>query len=76
MKLHHQISSVGLLIHIYIYDIFVADRSLRPLFPEGFHAETQVSCSLVAFDRVHQPDVLAINAGMCVGSYTTVYLDL
>lgn len=38
------------------------DRSLRPLFPEGFSNDTQIICNLLAVDGVHDPDVLSINA--------------
>uniref|UniRef100_A0A2P2I4N6 polyribonucleotide nucleotidyltransferase n=1 Tax=Hirondellea gigas TaxID=1518452 RepID=A0A2P2I4N6_9CRUS len=38
------------------------DRSIRPLFPEGFKDDTNVIGSLQAVDGVHSPDVIAINA--------------
>lgn len=38
------------------------DRSLRPLFPEGYSYETQVMCNLLAVDGVNDPDVVSINA--------------
>lgn len=38
------------------------DRSVRPLFPEGYFYETQVMCNLLAVDGVNDPDVLSINA--------------
>uniref|UniRef100_A0AAY5EPP8 polyribonucleotide nucleotidyltransferase n=1 Tax=Electrophorus electricus TaxID=8005 RepID=A0AAY5EPP8_ELEEL len=37
------------------------DRSIRPLFPDGYFYETQVLCNILAVDGVHDPDVLAIN---------------
>ncbi|KAG0712446.1 Polyribonucleotide nucleotidyltransferase 1, mitochondrial [Chionoecetes opilio] len=40
----------------------VIDRSVRPLFPEGFQADTQLSCQLLAVDGLHDPDVVSINA--------------
>lgn len=38
------------------------DRSLRPLFPDGYNCETQVMCNLLAVDGVNDPDVISINA--------------
>ncbi|MEX2597421.1 MAG: polyribonucleotide nucleotidyltransferase [Salibacteraceae bacterium] len=35
------------------------DRALRPLFPDDFHAETQVMISLISSDKKIQPDALA-----------------
>jgi polyribonucleotide nucleotidyltransferase len=35
------------------------DRALRPLFPDDFHAETQVMVSLISSDKSIQPDALA-----------------
>ncbi len=36
------------------------DRPIRPLFPEGFFNEVQIICSVLSFDGVNDPDVLAI----------------
>ena len=44
------------------YEILIArlvDRALRPLFPENYHAETQVLISLISADKVSMPDSLA-----------------
>ena len=35
------------------------DRALRPLFPDDFHAETQVMVSLISSGKSVQPDALA-----------------
>lgn len=40
----------------------VIDRSVRPLFPEGYYGDTQLSCQLLAVDGLHEPDVVSINA--------------
>jgi len=40
----------------------LADRPIRPLFPEDFVNEVQVIIYVLSADREHQPDVLAINA--------------
>jgi len=36
------------------------DRPLRPMFEEGLCNEVQVSSTVLSYDNVHQPDVLAI----------------
>jgi len=44
------------------YEILIArlvDRALRPLFPEDFHAETQVLVTLMSGDKNELPDALA-----------------
>src|SRR5215831_17155212 len=41
------------------------DRPIRPLFPEGFHNETQVIALVLSADTENDPDVLAINAASC-----------
>jgi len=35
------------------------DRALRPLFPDDYHADTQVFVSLISSDKVTMPDSLA-----------------
>lgn len=37
----------------------LVDRALRPLFPEDYHAETQVIISLISSDKKDAPDSLA-----------------
>jgi len=48
----------------------VVDRSLRPLFPEGYHYESQIITTLQSFDPQHSDvDVQSINAAstaLCV----------
>jgi polyribonucleotide nucleotidyltransferase len=44
------------------YEILISrliDRALRPLFPDDFHAETQVIVNLISLDREVLPDALA-----------------
>ncbi|TVS97101.1 polyribonucleotide nucleotidyltransferase [Wolbachia endosymbiont of Aedes albopictus] len=38
----------------------VIDRSVRPLFPEGFHDEISVVCNLLTYDTVNPPEVPAL----------------
>ena len=37
----------------------LVDRALRPLFPDDYHAETQVFIQLISADQSAQPDALA-----------------
>jgi len=39
----------------------LADRPLRPLFPDGYFAETQIISLVLSADEEHDPDVLSIN---------------
>ncbi|MEO1086357.1 MAG: polyribonucleotide nucleotidyltransferase, partial [Acidobacteriota bacterium] len=39
----------------------LTDRPLRPLFPKGYFAETQLISFVLSADEEHDPDVLAIN---------------
>jgi len=44
------------------YEILISrlvDRALRPLFPDDYHAETQVLISLISSDKNTMPDALA-----------------
>jgi polyribonucleotide nucleotidyltransferase len=45
----------------------VIDRPLRPLFPEHFLADVQVTCTVVSYDPEHQPATLAVmGASACL----------
>jgi len=37
----------------------LVDRALRPLFPDDYHADTQVMVQLISSDKVNMPDALA-----------------
>src|ERR671924_2198746 len=37
------------------------DRPLRPLFPKGWHYETQIVCTPMSVDHDHPYDILAMN---------------
>lgn len=44
------------------YEILISrlvDRALRPLFPDDYHAETQVLITLISGDKNDAPDALA-----------------
>ena len=36
----------------------VIDRTIRPMFPEGFYNDIQVVCTLLSYDNVNDPDVV------------------
>ena len=36
------------------------DRSIRPLFPEGFRCETQIVATVLSVDKENDPDVVAM----------------
>lgn len=36
------------------------DRPIRPLFPDNYYHETQVICTVVSFDNIHDSDILAV----------------
>ncbi|GHS92762.1 polyribonucleotide nucleotidyltransferase [Alphaproteobacteria bacterium] len=36
------------------------DRPLRPLFPENFHNEVQIICTVLAYDQDNSPDIVAL----------------
>ncbi|MCX5784028.1 MAG: polyribonucleotide nucleotidyltransferase [Elusimicrobia bacterium] len=40
----------------------LTDRSVRPLFPEGFNAETQITAMVLSSDQINDADVLSITA--------------
>lgn len=40
----------------------IIDRSIRPLFPDGYFEEVQVIATVVSHDGIHDTDVLALNA--------------
>jgi polyribonucleotide nucleotidyltransferase len=38
----------------------IIDRSLRPLFPKGFMNEVQIICTVLSYDQVNDPDIVAL----------------
>src|SRR5258708_7142509 len=40
----------------------VIDRSLRPMFPEGMRNDVQVIATILSYDGVNDPDILAVSA--------------
>src|SRR5436189_2325078 len=50
------------------YEILISrlvDRAVRPLFPDDYHAETQINISLISGDHNALPDSLAAFAASC-----------
>ena len=48
------------------YEILISrlvDRAIRPLFPDDYHADTQIAISLISSDGENLPDALAALAG-------------
>ncbi len=41
------------------------DRTLRPLFPDGYRNETQILATLLSYEPGTDPQVIAINAASC-----------
>ena len=40
----------------------IIDRTMRPIFPEGFACETNVTAMVLSSDELHDPDILAVLA--------------
>jgi polyribonucleotide nucleotidyltransferase len=43
----------------------IIDRPMRPLFADGYSAETQVIASVLSADQEHAPDMLALTGASC-----------
>ncbi len=41
----------------------IIDRSVRPMFPEGYRNDVQLIATVVSFDGLHDTDVMALCAG-------------
>ncbi|MDE6440686.1 MAG: polyribonucleotide nucleotidyltransferase, partial [Bacteroidales bacterium] len=57
------------------YEILISrliDRALRPLFPDNYHAETQVLVTLISGDRDTQPDAFAALAASAALSVSDI----
>ncbi|XP_018308454.1 polyribonucleotide nucleotidyltransferase 1, mitochondrial isoform X2 [Mycetomoellerius zeteki] len=50
----------------------VIDRSIRPLFPEGFYFNTQIMCNMLAVDGMNDPDIIAINSASAALSVSDI----
>lgn len=50
----------------------IIDRPLRPLFPKGYSAETQVIATVLSADQHTLPDVLALTGASCALTISNV----
>lgn len=50
----------------------IIDRPLRPLFPDGYRAETQVIATVLSADQQIQPDVLALTGASAALSLSNI----
>jgi polyribonucleotide nucleotidyltransferase len=58
------------------YEVLISrlvDRALRPMFPEDYHADTQVMISLISADKDIMPDCLA---GLAASAALAVLISL
>jgi len=53
----------------------IVDRTLRPLFPSNFHADTQVAITLISSDQNIMPDALVAFAASCALIVSDVPFD-
>ncbi len=47
----------------------IIDRPIRPLFPKGYHYETQIVATVLSIDRDNDPDIMALtgaSAALCL----------
>ena len=57
------------------YEVLISrlvDRAMRPLFPDDFHADTQVSITLISSDKNVLPDALAALAASAAMSVSDI----
>ncbi len=53
----------------------LSDRAVRPLFPEGFNCETNVTSLVVSHDGVNDPDILGITASSAALTISSIPFD-
>jgi polyribonucleotide nucleotidyltransferase len=53
----------------------IIDRPLRPLFADGYCAETQVIATVLSADQQNNPDVLALTGASCALSISDIPFD-
>jgi len=52
----------------------LVDRALRPLFPDDYHAETQVMMQLMSSDKENMPDALLVWLHLLVWQFQIFHL--
>ncbi|MDR1124045.1 MAG: polyribonucleotide nucleotidyltransferase, partial [Elusimicrobiota bacterium] len=50
----------------------IIDRSMRPLFPEGYACETNITAMVLSFDSVNDADVLSIAASSAAAVISSI----
>lgn len=50
----------------------LVDRAIRPLFPDDYHADTQINISMISGERESLPDSLAAFAASCALSVSDI----
>ncbi len=55
-----------------VLNMRLVDRALRPLFPDDYHAGTQVMLQLMSYDGVNTPDALLGFAASCAISVSDI----
>jgi polyribonucleotide nucleotidyltransferase len=53
----------------------IIDRPMRPLFPKGYQAETQVIATVLSADQQTLPDVLALTGASCALTLSNIPFD-
>lgn len=53
----------------------IIDRPMRPLFPAGYSAETQVIATVLSADAQNDPDVLALTGASCALTLSDIPFD-
>ncbi len=53
----------------------LVDRSIRPLFPKGFRNDVHVVVTVLSYDQLNQPEILAINGASLALSVSEIPFD-
>ncbi len=53
----------------------IIDRPMRPLFPDGYFAETQVIATVLSADTQNEPDILALTGASCALTLSDIPFD-
>ncbi len=53
----------------------LVDRSIRPLFPKGFRNDVHIVVTVLSYDQLNQPEILAINGASLALSVSEIPFD-
>ncbi len=53
----------------------LVDRSIRPLFPKGFRNDVHIVVTVLSYDQLNQPEILAINGASLALSISEIPFD-